>query len=80
VSDALKLQIDELRKELESSAVAAKKKLDGELSKLTAKFEKMIADGNSESTDLLMNAEMKAKEEVSERAEMKIEMKRKETK
>ena len=75
VTDGLKNQIDELRKELEQNALAAKKKLEAELSKLKLNYDKAIQDCNNDKAEILFNSEMKGKEELeSALAELRQEL------
>jgi hypothetical protein len=60
----LKNEIDNLRKELESNAAAAKQKMEAELSKLKEHYEGIISKNDAGNADMLMQLEMAKKEEL----------------
>jgi chromosome segregation ATPase len=65
----LKRQIDELRKELEANASAAKAKMDAELAKLKEYYEGVLGKNDGANADALMKMEMDMKEKMD--AELK---------
>ena len=60
----LKNEIDNLRKELESNAAAAKQKMEAELSKLKEYYDGIIDKNDAGNADMLMKLEMAKKEEL----------------
>mmetsp|Transcript_9508 Transcript_9508/g.19347 ORF Transcript_9508/g.19347 Transcript_9508/m.19347 type:complete len:1073 (-) Transcript_9508:33-3251(-) len=64
ISADLKNEIDNLRKELESNAAAAKMKMEAELGKLKEYYEGIINKNDAGNAEMLMKLEMEKKEEL----------------
>ena len=69
IASDLKGQIDELRKELEANAAAAKKKLESELAKMKAHYDGLMGKNDAGNAEMMMKLEMKAKEDLDKALE-----------